>query len=258
MHHIGFDSVSNDILKDLRLSQLEKLYERAHMERTKLSEMDQDDFNSKVESNVQLYQYLLNKYDFRLHQIQITIRHHTDLLIYETGPKYESNLKKLQVLYKLQTLIANEKLLLSSQNPKRKQSFRMKGTNQSYYILNSAMYKDHYSTQKIVETEIRLKNGSSVSFRSRSMSPGNRLPSDLIGKEKEKILKSIKEVWLKDINHDKEDGSPIGLMAQYRPFKPIKFVNQTSSYGIYLEKGEEEQENSVAQLLKGDTMHEAP
>ena len=59
----------------------------------------------------------------------MTIKHHTDLLIYEVGPTYEANLKKLQVLYKLQALIANEKLLLASQNPKRKQSFRMKGTN---------------------------------------------------------------------------------------------------------------------------------
>ena len=48
MHHIGFDSVSHDILKDLRLSQLEKLYERSHMERTRLNEMDPATFNSKV------------------------------------------------------------------------------------------------------------------------------------------------------------------------------------------------------------------
>lgn len=150
----GIDSQSKDIIRDYKLSSLEKFYKRTSSE---LKELKDESFNRDIFLTKENGVMYISRMEERKKEIEKTIKLHRDLLIYETGRKGMEEIKMHcteedgSTCFRglLKWLLANENMLLDSNQ--RSQAMRMKGMHQSYWMMNSMMYKDQKATKEQVE-----------------------------------------------------------------------------------------------------------
>lgn len=153
--------ISDNVYKEMELSQLAELYKRATRELNDFKElMAEPETNAlKQRLSKQFLDHHAQKLVARLKAIEWVIDNHLKLLLYNKGaPRnniYE-RYNKYSYFKKMMMLMANKKVLWQRSQRLlngRLKILRMKSVTQSYYINDSAQYQVAKRMERIIESE---------------------------------------------------------------------------------------------------------